>query len=75
MKNPLKIFFFLILIQFLIIVFLFLGYNSSIIIGKLLNNVNVEGNIFCFVITHPGNLNTQVPQSFNNCIKYCTDYR
>jgi hypothetical protein len=32
-------------------------------------------NIFCFIKTNPSNLYTRVPQSYENCMKYCTDHR
>lgn len=32
-------------------------------------------SIFCFIKTHPGNFKSRLPKSYNNCIKYCTDYR
>lgn len=48
--------------------------NSSLNqINKLTSQKNIS--LFCFIKTHPGNFENRLPKSYNNCIKYCTDYR
>ena len=47
--------------------------NGSLSVQQLIPKKNPT--IFCFVKTHPLNFKTRLFPSFNNCIKYCTDYR
>ena len=45
-----------------------LGFNFN------LSNTK-DPKIFCFVKTHPGNFKSRLPKNYNNCIRFCSDYR
>lgn len=47
--------------------------NTSSVTTQTVQQNNVS--IFCFVKTHPGNFESRLPKSYNNCIRHCTDYR
>jgi hypothetical protein len=77
MKSLFKIF--LILQIFVILIIIAYNYNLNafnpvLILSSLLFQTK-DINIFCFIKTNPSNLFSRVPQSYENCMKYCTDYR
>lgn len=71
-----KIFRIIILINIMVIIFII--YNSNDLNStKPLSLIKSSSkiNIFCFILTYPANFDTQVSKSYENCMKYCTDYR
>lgn len=34
-----------------------------------------QPSLFCFIKSHPGNFESRLPKTYNNCITHCTDYR
>jgi hypothetical protein len=70
---------FLILQIFSILIFITYNFNLNtfnpfIIYSSLLFQTK-DLKIFCFIKTNPSNLYSRVPQSYENCMKYCTDHR
>lgn len=51
------------------------NYFNAILTSSFNLTTRKNVTLFCFVKTHPENFNTRLIVSYENCIKYCTDYR
>ena len=82
MFNKNYLFFILILTTIIYLLIFVVNYDFkskdiylSTILTTNLNLTRKNLTLFCFVKTHPEHFNTRLIVSYENCIKYCTDYR